>query len=214
MKASLKIAPETKVDFYSVNFNTGGTWYLRSTWGEVCRDNDRDVVEEIAEGLIASGVAELNLGAGGVTRLKLVQTIADQLTAAAAAIGGTPWGADKGQPRIYIQTRRRDVTAYFAFPDATAADLGGAQLQVYIEECGQHASWYASQRDLIRKRCIRQGLALMALRAGLGDTVDGIFAEVWSSEDADMAARLLANGNAEGFRALLSRVQSDYAPGD
>lgn len=75
MKASFKIAPETEVDIYTVNQNTGGTWDLRSTWGEICRDNGRDqMVEEIAEGLIARGVIELNLGAGGVTVLKLARS--------------------------------------------------------------------------------------------------------------------------------------------
>lgn len=132
-------------------------------------------------------------------------TIADQLTAAAAAIGGKPWGADKGKPRIYIQTRRRDVTAYFAFADADAADLGGARLEVYIEDCGQSGAWYASQKQKIRANLAPHGLVLIALRAGHAELAEQILDRSWTAEQVDQAADALLNGRVDEVIALLAK---------
>ncbi len=147
----------------------------------------------------------------GAPRKKALQmttqtmTIADQLTAAANLIAGKAWGADKGKPRIYIQTRRRDVTAYFAFPDATAADLGGAQLQVYIEDCGQSGAWYASQRQQIRESMLGRSIALIALRAGHADLVEQILDRSWTADQVDQAADALLNGRVAEVIALLAK---------
>lgn len=132
-------------------------------------------------------------------------TIADQLTAAAAAIGGKAWGVEKGKPRIYVQTRRRDVTAYFSFPDADAADLGGAQLQVYIEDCGQSGSWYASQKEKIRSSLAPQGLVLIALRVGHAELAEQILDRSWTADQIDQAADALLNGRVAEVIALLAK---------
>ncbi len=132
-------------------------------------------------------------------------TIADQLTAAAALIGGKAWGADKGKPRIYIQTRRRDVTAYFSFPDADAADLGGARLEVYIEDCGQTGAWYASQKEKIRANLAPHGLVLIALRAGHAELAEQILDRSWTADQIDQAADALLNGRVAEVIALLAK---------
>lgn len=132
-------------------------------------------------------------------------TRADQLTAAAALIGGKAWGADKGKPRIYIQTRRRDVTAYFSFPDATAADLGGAKLEVYIEDCGQTGAWYASQKEKIRSNLAPHGLVLIALRAGHAELAEQILDRSWTADQIDQAADALLNGRVAEATAMLAK---------
>jgi len=132
-------------------------------------------------------------------------TLADQLTAAAALIGGKAWGADKGKPRIYIQTRRRDVTAYFSFPDATAADLGGAKLEVYIEDCGQTGAWYASQKEKIRSNLAPHGLVLIALRAGHAELAEQILDRSWTADQIDQAADALLNGRVAEATAMLAK---------
>ena len=147
----------------------------------------------------------------GATRKKALQmttqtmTRADQLTAAAALIGGKAWGADKGKPRIYIQTRRRDVTAYFSFPDATAADLGGAKLEVYIEDCGQTGAWYASQKEKIRSNLAPHGLVLIALRAGHAELAEQILDRSWTADQIDQAADALLNGRVAEATAMLAK---------
>ena len=71
----------------------------------------------------------------------------------------------KGKPRIYMKTRR-DVTAFFYFPDYPSGDpdnlLGGAGLSVFIEECQQPAAWYTSQRQMIVESFYSEGLAIEA----------------------------------------------------
>lgn len=132
-------------------------------------------------------------------------TLADQLTAAAAAIGGKAWGAEKGKPRIYLQMRRRDVTAYFSFPDADAADLGGAKLEVYIEDCGQSGAWYASQKEKIRSNLAPQGLVLIALRAGHAELAEQILDRSWTADQIDQAADALLNGRLAEVIAMLAK---------
>ena len=147
----------------------------------------------------------------GATRKESTQmttqtmTIADQLTASAALIGGKAWGADKGKPRIYVQTRRRDVTAYFSFVDADDTDLGGARLEVYIEDCGQSGAWYASQKEKIRSNLASQGLVLIALRAGHAELAQQILDRSWTAEEIDQAADALLNGRSAEVIAMLSK---------
>ncbi len=132
-------------------------------------------------------------------------TLADQLTAAADLIGGKAWGADKRKPRIYLQIRRRDVTAYFSFVDADDTDLGGARLEVYIEDCGQSAAWYASQKEKIRSSLAPQGLVLIALRAGHAELAEQILDRSWTADQIDQAADALLNGRVAEVIALLAK---------
>lgn len=72
-----------------------------------------------------------------------------QLEERADLVDGKPWGVAQGKPRIYLQSRR-DAKVYVEFPDYPTGDetdlLGGAELKVFIEECGQHPNWYKAQR--------------------------------------------------------------------
>jgi len=83
------------------------------------------------------------------TEIELFAAVAQQLAARSALIGGKPWGAAQGKPRIYMPSRR-DCKVYFEFPDFPTGDetdlLGGACLKVLIDDCGQHPNWYKSQR--------------------------------------------------------------------
>ena len=140
-------------------------------------------------------------------------TIQEQLEAAAELIGGKAWGIDKGKPRIYMPSRR-DCKVYFDFPDAaysSPADqvsatvvLSGAQLKIYIEDCGQHPNWYASQKARIRARQGANGLALMAFIAGdeqlARDLLDGLADGV----DGDAFAAHVVNGRMDEARALVT----------
>ena len=132
-------------------------------------------------------------------------TLADQLTAAADLIGGKAWGADKRKPRIYLQIRRRDVTAYFSFVDADDTDLGGARLEVYSEDCGQIAAWYASKKEKIRSNLAPQGLVLIALRAGHAELAEQILDRSWTADQIDQAADALLNGRVAEVIALLAK---------
>ena len=91
-----------------------------------------------------------------------------QLAYFAQIIGGSPWGADKGKPRIYMRSRN-DATSYFEFPDACyddpdfGDDLGGAVMKIFIKDCGQHTNWYSSQRDTLAAGLWQHSLSLGAL---------------------------------------------------
>jgi hypothetical protein len=82
----------------------------------------------------------------------LDQATQAQLTEAAKLVGGRPWGADRGKPRIYLRSAR-DRKVFFEFPDYPTGDvddvLGGAKLSVSIDDCGQHPNWYKGQRAKI-----------------------------------------------------------------
>ncbi len=89
-------------------------------------------------------------------------TIEQQLTLLAEAIHGNAWGIAQLKPRIYFKNHRKDVKVFISFSDACftrgdqnwqddSASLGGATLQVQIADCGQHGSWYSSQREKIEK---------------------------------------------------------------
>jgi hypothetical protein len=53
------------------------------------------------------------------------------------------WGRGSEAERIYLNGYRKDVKCWIEFDDP--ADLEGAALRVYVEDCGQHANWYKSQ---------------------------------------------------------------------
>ena len=58
---------------------------------------------------------------------------------------GRWWGRDGVHAeRWYFQCGRKDVKAYLGF--SNPATLADCRLNIYIEDCGQHARWYVSQR--------------------------------------------------------------------
>lgn len=133
----------------------------------------------------------------------LVEKTKTQLTKWAGIIGGKPWGADKGKPRIYMPSRR-DVKAFFEFPDYPTGDesdlLGGAKFSVYIDDCGQHANWYASQKEKMSQQNRKASLALLALHAGSEE----LAAQLLEADvDEDKMAAHLINGRIEDAKALI-----------
>lgn len=90
---------------------------------------------------------------------------AKALTDYAAIIGGTAWGHDKGKPRIYCKSGRKDVKVYFEFPDfIPGEDLGGATLKIWIDDNGtQGGQWYANVRRDYMRGMVRRSLALTVL---------------------------------------------------
>jgi hypothetical protein len=83
---------------------------------------------------------------------------------AAVGVTGRWWGRGSNAERIYLDNGRRDVKVWIEFDDP--AECYGAALKVRIEECGQHANWYASQTAKIRERFID---AFQALTGQLND---------------------------------------------
>jgi hypothetical protein len=90
------------------------------------------------------------------------RSVREQIELIQSVIGGKVWGLHVGKPRIYMNTGRRDITAYYDFADATYKNLdaddksdpvlnslGGASLRIFIKDCGQHAGWYRSQWRMI-----------------------------------------------------------------
>ena len=141
---------------------------------------------------------------------QVAETIAQQLERFAAVIGGNAWGADKGKPRIYMDSRR-DTKVFFDFQDyeeSLTNHLAGSKLNVYIDSCGQHKNWYASQKQRViyNHRC--ESLALMCLCQGTAK-FDALADEIMDLEcpptdrETDQAASEIVNGNADAARAAL-----------
>ena len=132
-------------------------------------------------------------------------TVKELLDKWAGVIGGRAWGADIGKPRIYINMDRRDVKAWFEFPDATPDWLGGAVGKIDIADCGQARTWYESQRAILTERLWRESLALDAMFAG-----DDALANDIMASDSDLtagvvngAARAMNNERRDEARQLL-----------
>lgn len=149
------------------------------------------------------------------TFAELATITADQLKRWAEIVGGKPWGAEKGRPRIYMPTRR-DCKVYFDFPDFPTGDekqiLGGARFQCFIDNCGQHPHWYQSQRQMLMVAHYKTMLALSALAAYDEQLARDIMelAEV----DADMldeAGGHLCNGRTAEAREVIFGTQCQLA---
>ncbi len=140
------------------------------------------------------------------------RTVSQQLTSLASLaslIGGKAWGADKGRPRIYMRTGRKDCKVFFSFNDVdsngTVIAMGGASLKVYIDDCGQAANWYKSQKNMLRRRYVAESLALAASALSeqlAADIMDNDLAEV-SDNDYDTASNHIANGRVNEAREAL-----------
>jgi hypothetical protein len=129
----------------------------------------------------------------------------DQLNSIADLVGGKPWGADRGKPRVYLNSRR-DTKIHIEFPDATADDLGGPRLVVHIDECGQTPAWYASQRRLAMEGKAQTVLAAAAWRhdADLAEAI--MVADEMQPEQIDAVASMLANGRIDEARDAVAAI--------
>ena len=131
-----------------------------------------------------------------------------QLEKWAKFIGGCPWGADRGKPRIYMRSRK-DIKIFFGFPDSPTGDesdlLGGATLVILIDECGQPPNWYAAQRRVMMRSQYRASLILAALHAGdevLARDIADREGPVTAAE-SDAASGELLNGRIVEARTVL-----------
>ena len=142
-----------------------------------------------------------------------------ELERLANLVGGKPWGADKGKPRIYMPSRK-DIKAYFEFerPETspmicTEDPLGGAALKIYIDDCGQAPNWYKSQKAKVMARLAAASLALAAIRAGdeelALDLIDReeMEAEDMTAEQIDEAASHMLNGRLAEAREVLGLTE-------
>lgn len=139
-------------------------------------------------------------------------TIREQLEKLAALIGGKAWGLDKGKPRIYMPSRR-DCKVYFDFPAPAyaspedeingAVDLGGAALRVYIDDCGQHPNWYASQKAKMIAARAKDSLAIQAAQSDDWELAQVIL-DFDDDLDVDDISNHLTNGRLAEARAMLT----------
>lgn len=144
-----------------------------------------------------------------------MSTIADELARRAKVIGGKAWGADKQKPRIYMNVGRKDVSAYFMFPDAKYetdsqewdefTGLGGSRFCVYIDDCGEKPEWYTAQKSLVRERFRGKALALIALDRE-DEELAKQFAEAETIEEEvfEKLHRLLSDGKLDEARSVFS----------
>jgi hypothetical protein len=128
----------------------------------------------------------------------------NELSKLADMINGKAWGADNGKPRIYMSSRK-DMKVYFEFPDFDGEELGGARLQILIDECGQSAKWYASQKALVMQRDeIRAAsLAIMMAEDDIQAAKEIMDLDEISDEMVDSLGHMLVNGRyAEAAAAI------------
>ena len=129
----------------------------------------------------------------------------ENLKKIAIIIKGSAWGEDKKMPRIYFQSAKgRKV--YFSFPDFDGSELGGARLNVFIDDCGQSSKWYASQKQIEISRRFAAVLALMAAQYDEANGMaqaDAIMDEDFDASQVDEASSHFVNGRlAEAYTVL------------
>ena len=146
----------------------------------------------------------------------LIDDLRVQLESAATLIGGKPWGAEHGKPRIYLNAPRRDAKVYAEFPDCPTGDrqelLGGANIVVQIADCGQAASWYSSERKKLARRYWRESLALSAIQCqdlALARDIMDIDRSEMTAELVDEVAAHLVNARLAEARAALQPLLGD-----
>lgn len=130
------------------------------------------------------------------------ENMQQELSRIAGVVGGKPWGAELGKPRIYLPSRR-DIKAWIEYPDATSDDLGGGRLVVEVAPCGQTDAWYASQRRIAMESRMQTMLAATAARhdESLAEAI--MVADEMSPEQIDAVASMLANGRIDEARAAI-----------
>lgn len=98
---------------------------------------------------------------------------AEELTAAAELVGGKAWGADKGKPRVYMALPRKDISAYFDYPDASGekqfdatSALGKPVFKCFIDAPDKPGQWYREEKEKVEQRFAPQRAALLAHHFG------------------------------------------------
>lgn len=125
-----------------------------------------------------------------------------KLNQIAELIGGKAWGAANGKPRIYFQSAK-DRKVFFSFPDFDGTELGGARLDVFIDDSGQPANWYASQKQRENERLYAAALAIQAFEFDEAKAAAIMELDEVTPEMLDAASHEFANGRAaEGFAVL------------
>jgi len=134
-------------------------------------------------------------------------TIQSELDRVAKIVGGSPWGADRGKPRIYLRSRR-DVKVWLDYADASEHDLGGARLDARVDDCGQTEAWYASQRRKAIENNATVALAAMIARGGQHDELAEQVMDLDGELDdrIDELAGLAANARYDEIRAICAGV--------
>ena len=145
--------------------------------------------------------------------------IREQLDLMAEIIGGKAWGVEKLKPRIYMNAGRKDVTAFYEFPDASYTDgdqeadaihvLGGSNFKLFLDDCGQAANWYRSQKEKLLANFQLAGLAMCVMQYGLNDEAVAAARKImeqdedFSDEQLNSASHEFLNGRiAAGLAAL------------
>lgn len=144
------------------------------------------------------------------------RTMAEKLDELAGIIGGRAWGAtlggrargaNIGNPRIYVHYRK-DVSAWFEFPEADNECLGGARFSAFVAPCNQHANWYASQRKKAVEANWIPALAIAAYGEGESEAEITLAHDIMnldevSEEQVNSAAGHLASGRLAEASAVL-----------
>lgn len=133
-----------------------------------------------------------------------------QLALWSGVVGGTPWGAEKGCPRIYMTEFGEEPTAYFKFIDfPTGHDvnvLGGAWLEVYVSKDGRNPDEVrAMTREMIQQYRLEQ-LALGFLNIGepgMASAVTQLYRDRLTREDEDRAWHYILNHRPDDARRVL-----------
>lgn len=119
-----------------------------------------------------------------------------QLNEIARIVNGKAWGADKGKHRVYLPSRR-DIKTFISFD--VAENLSGAKLNVFIDDCGQHANWYASEKlKAMGAARFAINAAVWFLATGNAEEAEAIFADKIEFDDTDMSH--VANGRLDVAR--------------
>jgi hypothetical protein len=140
--------------------------------------------------------------------------VAIELAAAAELVGGKAWGADKGKPRIYLQTPRKDVSVFFDFPEASAEKdwgetscLGTPIFKCFIDAPDQPGTWYREQKEQLRSTFRPQHLALIANRYGYEEAAKEMASlATLPEEEFTKIAALLDNGKPDDAIAAAQSV--------
>lgn len=148
-----------------------------------------------------------------------MEQIANELDRRAKIVGGRPWGVDKQKPRIYCNVGRKDVSAFFDYPECVfeptdkqwdaVAGLGKPVLKVFVEDTGKGKEWYLTEKEKVRERLRGKLLSLMAFDAGdeelaadlakLATLDDSVYEDLFNrltEGDAAAARDVLAGGSA------------------
>jgi hypothetical protein len=139
-------------------------------------------------------------------------SLQSRLDALARIVGGKSWGLDRGKPRIYLPSAK-DRKIFISFEDFDGAELAGAKLQIFIDDCGQSPKWYSSQKR-VEIKALRHIFLAITMAINDEDMERGLRAaaaiialdEELSDDQINQAAHESANGRAEDAYEILGIV--------